>query len=258
MNYCFVIPHYNHHLAFSKFLPLLVNLDIACVVVDDGSLPESIDAVQSLIDNFKKSDSHKQDVAKEIYLLKHKKNRGKGAAFFTGAYYARTLGFTHVIQIDADGQHDVSDVDAFIRYSQDHPETIVSGKPYFENNAPKVRVYGRRITDFWVALETLSFQIKDSLCGFRVYPLSKIEQILDVYHIGVRMDFDTEILVKAVWLDISLYFIPTKIIYPENSISHFHYLRDNFLLIYLHIRLMLGMVMRLPFLVFKKFKKLIR
>jgi hypothetical protein len=255
MNYCFVIPHYNHHLAFSKFLPLLIKLDLPCVIIDDGSLPESINAVKSLIDNLKSEYySHKQEVGERLYLLEHKMNRGKGAAFFTGAYYARSLGFTHVIQIDADGQHDITDVDAFIKYSQDHPETIVSGKPYFESDAPKVRVYGRRITDFWVALETLSFKIKDSLCGFRVYPLSQIERILDAYHIGVRMDFDTEILVKAVWLDISLHFLPTKIIYPENSISHFHYIRDNVLLIYLHIRLMLGMMIRSPFLVLKILK----
>lgn len=237
-NYCFVIPHYNHHLAFSQFLPKLLELSIPCVIVDDGSSLESIASVEQLVEQHD-----------NVYFLKHAFNRGKGAAFFTACYYARALGFSHAIQVDADGQHDINDVAAFVDYSKENPEAIVSGKPYFDDSAPKLRVYGRRVTDLVVALETLSFQIKDGLCGFRIYPLSQIERLLDKYHIGVRMDFDTEILVKSVWADIPLHFMPTKVIYPENSVSHFHYWRDNFLLISLHTRLILGMLLRSPMLI---------
>jgi len=243
MNYCFVVPHFNHHVAFAEFLPILSALSIPCIVVDDGSDQESVNAIEALIKNYD-----------DVYFLKHVFNRGKGAAFFTGAYYARALGFTHIIQIDADGQHDVNDVAGFIQYRRSHPKTIVSGKPYFDESAPKLRVYGRRVTDLWVALETLSFQIKDGLCGFRIYPLSQVETILDKYHIGIRMDFDTEMLVKAVWADVPLHFMPTKVIYPEGSVSHFHYCRDNFLLISLHIRLILGMLLRSPILIFRRIR----
>ncbi len=256
MNYCFVIPHFNHHDAFSRFLPSLARLGIACIIVDDGSNTESIEKVEALVADIK--EGKQKNATEELYLLKHTSNRGKGAAFFTGAYYARTLGYTHVVQIDADGQHDLNDVTNFIEYSSKHPDTIVSGKPYFEDDAPKVRVYGRRVTDFWVALETLSLQIKDSLCGYRVYPLHQVERILDAYHIGVRMDFDTEMLVKAVWLDIPLHFMPTKVIYPEGSVSHFNYTRDNFLLINLHVKLMLGMLVRSPFFMIRNIKRVFR
>lgn len=243
MKYCFVIPHFNHHVAFAKFLPLLSTLGLPCVVVDDGSQADSIAAVEKLISDYD-----------NVYLLKHAFNRGKGAAVFTGAYYARTLGFTHIIQIDADGQHDINDVAGFIEYSQSKPDAIVSGKPYFDESAPKLRVYGRRVTDLWVALESLSFQIKDGLCGFRIYPLNQVEKMLDRYHIGVRMDFDTEMMVKAVWADVPLHFMPTKVIYPEAGVSHFHYWRDNFLLISLHVRLILGMLVRSPMLLTKRIK----
>ncbi len=246
MKYCFVIPHYNHHIAFTEFLPLLSSLSIPSIVVDDGSQVESVEAVKALVQQHE-----------NIHFLSHAFNRGKGAAVFTGAYYARVLGFTHIIQIDADGQHDINDVAGFIEYSQAHPNAIVSGKPYFDESAPKLRVYGRRVTDLWTALETLSFQIKDGLCGFRIYPLNAIECLLDRYHIGVRMDFDTEMLVKAVWADIPLHFMSTKVIYPENSVSHFHYWRDNFLLISLHTRLLLGMLLHSPVLIARNIKRLL-
>ncbi|MFT6389583.1 MAG: glycosyltransferase involved in cell wall biosynthesis [Cellvibrionaceae bacterium] len=250
MNYCFVVPHFNHHLALAKFLPILSSLSIPCVVVDDGSDSESVTAVEALLERV-------AEEGNDNYFLKHAFNRGKGAAVFTGAYYARTLGFTHIIQIDADGQHDINDVAGFLDYSRAHADAIVSGKPYFDASAPKLRVYGRRVTDLWVALETLSFQIKDGLCGFRIYPLSQVEKILDRYHIGIRMDFDTEILVKAVWADVPLHFMPTKVIYPENSVSHFHYARDNLLLIALHARLILGMLLRSPMLIARRIRALL-
>lgn len=253
MNYCFVVPHFNHHDAFARFLPSLVRLGFACIIVDDGSDKSSIDKVDQLVADIKSAND-----TPDLYLLKHATNRGKGAAFFTGAYYAHTLGYTHVIQIDADGQHDLNDVAGFVEYSRNRPDAIVSGKPYFEDDAPKVRVYGRRVTDFWVALETLSLQIKDSLCGYRIYPLRQIERILDAYHIGVRMDFDTEMLVKAVWLDIPLHFMPTKVIYPEGAVSHFNYIRDNFLLISLHVKLILGMLVRSPFFIIRNIKRVFR
>ncbi len=246
MKYCLVIPHYNHQDAFSNFLPRLMQLNIPCVIVDDGSERDAVSVINKLI------------IGNEnIYFFEHGYNRGKGAAVITGAYHARSLGFTHIVQIDADGQHDINDIEKLIAFSRENPETIVSGKPYFDVSAPKTRVYGRRITDFWVALETLSLKIKDGLCGFRVYPLSGFEKIIDRWHLGVHMDFDTEILVKAVWLDIPLHFIATKVIYPENSISHFHYLRDNSLLIRLHIRLLLGMLIRSPLLLMQRLKTML-
>lgn len=237
MKYCFLIPHYNHCQLFEQLLPKLRALAMPCIIVDDGSDIHALTKLEALL----AGDAN-------FFLVKHPRNRGKGAAVITAIYHGRHLGYSHGIQVDADGQHDLLDVKHFIEYSVQHPQTIVSGKPYFEDSAPKIRVYGRRITDFWVALETLSLQIKDSLCGFRIYPFDAMEKIIDRYHIGPRMNFDTDIMVKAVWANIPLHFIPTKVIYHENSVSHFHYLRDNGLLIQLHCRLLSGMILRSPML----------
>lgn len=243
MNYCIIVPHYKHEKLFEKFLPKLLSLNLPCIVVDDGSGEKSLEKLKACLikcNNFQ--------------LVKHQRNRGKGAAVASACIHASALGYSHVIQLDADGQHCVEDVEKLIKYSQVHSNTIVSGKPFFDESAPKVRVYGRKITDFWVALETLSFKIKDSLCGFRVYPLAELEHILDHYYIGSRMDFDTEILVKAMWANIDVHFIPTKVIYHEDTVSHFHYLRDNAMLVKLHVRLMFGMLIRLPFLLHNRIK----
>jgi len=191
-------------------------------------------------------------------LIKHVNNRGKGAAVISGCYQASVLGYTHIIQIDADGQHDSKDIDKFISYSQQNPQSIISGKPVFDGSAPKARRYGRKITDFWVALETLSLQIKDSLCGFRLYPLQQMEMLIDHYCIGPRMDFDTDVLVKAVWENVPLHFIPTKVIYPLSGVSHFRYISDNWRLIRLHFRLMLGMFLRAPKLLYRRIISIFR
>lgn len=232
---CLVVPHYNHTQSFAAFLPKLLGLNLTSIVVDDGSDPSAkADLVSMLADQ------------PRIQLVEHARNRGKGAAMWTGAHAARQVGFTHMLQIDADGQHDVNDVARFIEEATAHPEAMISGAPQFDESAPKARVYGRKVTDFWVALETGTLAIKDSLCGFRVYPLNEFELVFDKYHIGKRMDFDTDVLVKSVWEGIDIRFIDTNVVYLENSVSHFHYLQDNLRLIWLHTRLMLGMGVRLP------------
>jgi len=242
MSYCLAVPHYNHFQSFEAFLPKLESLGLACIVVDDGSDQEQLKKLEELLSN-----------NPEITLLKHGYNRGKGAAILTVAHAARQAGHTHIIQIDADGQHNIDDVQKLISHSETNPHKIVSGAPYFDESAPKARVYGRKVTSFWVALETLSFDIKDSLCGFRVYPLKEFEIVFDNYNIGKRMTFDTDILVKSHWEGIKTDFIDTKVIYIENNVSHFHYMRDNLLLIKLHTKLMLGMLIRIPKIILLKF-----
>lgn len=244
VTYCLVIPHYNHVPELEKFLPDLVALGLPIFVVDDGSAFENITRLRTLA-----------KAQALVTLIEHRQNRGKGAAVMTGFTLAQIHGFTHALQIDADGQHNLADVSRFIDASKAHPQSIICGKPVFDKDAPSARVYGRKVTDFWTALETLSLNIKDALCGFRIYPLASVTRVIDTYYLGPRMDFDTEILVKSVWQRIPLIYLETRVIYPEGATSHFHYLRDNLLLIRLHTRLMLGMLCRIPFLIINKFRE---
>lgn len=235
MNFCWVIPHYNHVSEFLTFLPRLVDSSLPCIVVDDGSDPSNLAQLKEAIA------SHES-----ISLLLHSRNRGKGAAVLSGCHHARTLGFTHIIQIDADGQHEPADASRFIAASQVAPTAIISGYPVFDDSVPGVRKYGRRITTFWVMLETFSLQIRDALCGYRVYPLDSVEQLIDRFHIGAHMEFDTDIMVKAVWDNVPIVFLDTQVQYAKGGTSHFHYLRDNLRLIKLHTGLLLQSILYLP------------
>ena len=243
MKYCIIIPHYKHHVLFEKFLPALASLNLPCIVVDDGSGEESVAKVAELLAPYA-----------DFHLVKHQTNRGKGASVITGCYHASAMGFSHVLQLDADGQHDINDAQKLLEYSRSHPETFISGKPYFDETAPLARKYGRRISDFWMAIETLSLKIKDGLCGFRVYPIKQIEHVFDNYYLGPRMDFDPEILVRLYWQGATILSLPTKVIYPPDGHSNFRVWEDNYLISCMHTRLVFGMIWRAPNLIWRKFR----
>ena len=245
MTYCWVIPHYNHAFEFRTFLlPRLAESNMHCIVVDDGSNPANLDQIETAIESYE-----------SITLLRLASNKGKGAAVLAGCQHARTQGFTHVLQIDADGQHEPADSKRFIKVSQAEPKAIVSGFPIFDESVPKVRKYGRKITTFWVMLETLSLEIKDALCGYRVYPLDTVETLVERFRPGIRMDFDTEILVNAVWDDVPILFVDTKVHYMEGGTSHFHYVRDNLILIRLHASMVLKSVKFAPRLLLRRLRR---
>lgn len=237
-----LVPHYNHLPLFTSFLPKLASVGLPIIVIDDCSDDAELEQLESLCRNYE-----------QVTLIRHHVNRGKGSAFRSGVHHAQQRGFSHVVQVDADGQHNLEDLPTLLAKSQEHPRAIISGAPFFESDAPKARVYGRKVTDFWVAIETLSLQLKDSLCGYRVYPVEQTLSLYDKHYIAPRMSFDTEILVKAVWQGIAVHYVPTKVIYHEQSISHFHYLRDNLELIRLHARLVLGMIKHAPRILYRRF-----
>lgn len=184
-------------------------------------------------------------------------NRGKGAAVFAGLQAAREAGFTHVLTMDADGQHPAEAIQRFMSASQAQPEAVVLGVPQFDASAPLLRVRGRRVSNFWANLETLWLGIGDSLFGFRVYPIAPLAAIMQRHRWMRRFDFDPEAAVRLVWRGVPPLNLPADVKYfrpEEGGVSHFNYLRDNTLLTWMHLRLMLGFAMRLPLLAGRKWK----
>jgi len=211
-------------------------------MVNDGSAEQATNLFQQLAQKYT-----------YLTLVEHSINQGKGGAVQTGLKVAYSQGFTHALQIDADGQHDLNDVDKMLSESKNHPKALISGKPIYDDSVPKHRYYARNITHFWVWIETLSFQIKDTMCGYRVYPLAATVELLCQKAIGKRMDFDIEIMVRLYWQKIECRFIPTAVEYPEDGVSHFRAFDDNVLISWMHTKLFFGMLMRVPSLLLRKF-----
>jgi hypothetical protein len=169
-----------------------------------------------------------------------------------GLRAARASGFSHAPQIDADGQHALGDVSRFIDTARAHPDTLICGQPVFGAEMPRGRFYGRYLTHWSVWLNTLSFAIPDSMCGFRVYPLVPVLKLLDSTRLGSRMDFDVEVLVRLHWRGQPMLWLPTRVSYPLDGVSHFRLVWDNVLMVRLQVMLFAGMLVRLPLLLWRK------
>ncbi|WP_421171557.1 glycosyltransferase family 2 protein [Aeromonas dhakensis] len=226
MNPCLLIPCYNHAGPLAAVLALLAEFELPCLLVDDGSEPVAAAALDALAARYP-----------WVSLLRHPHNQGKGGAVMTGLRRAHELGFSHALQVDADGQHDLTDLPALLAEARQHPAALVSGRPLYDDSVPKGRLYGRYITHVWVWIETLSFAIKDSMCGFRVYPLAPTCALLERVTLGRRMDFDTEVMVRLHWAGVPMRFVPTRVIYPVDGRSHFRLFRDNLDISWMHTRL---------------------
>jgi glycosyltransferase involved in cell wall biosynthesis len=235
MKACVVVPHFDHVEQFRVLLPKLLALHIPLIVVDDASPLESADALARSL----------EAIVPDAVLIRHSINLGKGGAVMTGLRAARERGYTHAVQIDADGQHDCRDVSLLCTAAQASPDSLICGEPAFADISA-LRYYARYLTLYLIWLETLSTEIRDALCGLRLYPLNPIADLLNRSKLPKRMAFDPEILVRAVWAGIPLKFVPIHVQYPENGRSHFHYVRDNLEIAWMHTRLLCGMLIRIP------------
>lgn len=242
MNVCIVVPHYDHLEQFRRFLPRLASSQLPLIVVDDASPDSVCDELEELLGS----------ATVDTTLVRHERNQGKGGTVATGLRTAFAAGFTHALQVDADGQHDVAQVPAFIEAAEQQPDALICGEPVFDSSQSSLRYYARYVTLFLVWIETLSTQIRDALCGFRLYPLAKVVAVLDGARLGRRMAFDPELLVRSVWAGIQLRYIPVRVVYPEGGRSHFHYFGDNVEISWMHTRLIVGMLIRLPMLLGRK------
>lgn len=236
MKYCLIIPVYNHEQALPRVLAALKPFGLPCFLVDDGSSAQCRQVLQTLA----------REGSDWLTLLVRAENGGKGAAMLDGFQAALAAGFTHALQIDADGQHQAGDVARFLALSRQHPDALIAGQPLFGSDAPNSRRYGRLLTNVWVWINTLSLAIGDAMCGFRLYPLAAVERLCKTAAIARRMDFDIDIIVRLYWQGVPVINLPTRVDYPLDGVSHFRMGRDNVMIAKIHARLFFGMLARLP------------
>ena len=232
---CLLIPVFNHEGPLPKIVEQLAAYPLPCILVDDGSRESCAATIRRLSAQYPWVQSLRLDV-----------NRGKGGAVKAGILLAHTQGFSHALQIDADGQHDLDDLGKFLAAAREQPQAVVIGQPVFDNSIPKLRFYARYLTHVWVYINTLSLRIRDSMCGYRVYPVAICSKLIQTTALEDRMAFDVEILVRLDWQGVPMVSIPTRVGYPQDGISHFRGGEDNLRISLTHARLFFGMLLRLP------------
>jgi glycosyltransferase involved in cell wall biosynthesis len=205
MNVCALIPVYNseHHIA--DVIGSVLQYTDKLIVVNDGSTDGTLAILQAM---------------ENIELVSYTINRGKGFALQQGFRKALSLGFTHTITLDADGQHLASDIPALLEVTAAHPEALIVGSRRFDNpNMPKGNVFANKFSNFWFMLQT-GIRLPDTQTGLRVYPLHKMGKI---HFFTKRYEAELEMLVRCAWRNIQLLPQPIHIYYPpiEERLSHF-------------------------------------
>ncbi len=244
MKPCIIIPVYNHEHAIAQVISKLKPFGIPCLLVNDGSSAACTEVLE---------DCARQE-AGWLTLLNRPENGGKGAAVIDGFNAAQRLGYTHAIQIDADGQHNIDDIPRFLEAGRLNPEAMILGQPVFDESVPKNRLYGRRVTNLWIAINTVSSAIADGMCGFRLYPLAAVGKLINTTRIAQGMDYDIEIVVRLYWQGVEAINIPTAVCYPYDGVSHFRLLHDNVMISKTHARLFFGMLIRFPQLILRHWR----
>jgi glycosyltransferase involved in cell wall biosynthesis len=229
VKFVIVIPVYNHAKSLREVVLKALKVHDTVMVVDDGSTDGGLDTLEGL----------------DILVLQHPNNRGKGAAILTAAKASRRLGMTHMVTIDADGQHNPTEFNRFVPLVKRDPHAIVVGKRDFQTmDVPGLSRFGRHFSNFWLRLQT-GQALRDTQSGFRSYPLVVLER-LKLRENGYA--FEVEVLVKAAWAGIALREVEISVYYPPGSerISHFHVIRDNWRLSLLNTKLTLRSFVPVP------------
>jgi glycosyltransferase involved in cell wall biosynthesis len=231
---CAVIPVYNHGEAVGAVAVNVRANGLHCILVDDGSAADCASVLDTLAR------------APDVTLVRLASNQGKGGAMMAGLRAAAAAGYSHALQIDADGQHDAGDIPKFLAAATERPDVVICGTPVYDETVPLGRLVGRYATHVWVWINSLSLEIRDSMCGFRVYPVAPVLALARRRRLGLRMNFDIEILVRLYWDGLEVRSLPTRVGYPEDGVSHFKAWTDNVLISRLHMTLFFGMLPRIP------------
>ena len=239
---CVVVPVFDHEHALPKLVARLRPLGLTAWLVDDGSGPACAAAIDALV----------AANAAWLQAVRLPHNRGKGVAVLSGFRAAQKAGFTHAVQVDADCQHEVGDIPRFVAAAHERPDAIINGVPQYDASVPKARLYGRQVTNVLVWVFTLSLEIRDAMCGFRIYPLARAVALDDAAPVGPRMQFDTDIIVRLHWSGVPVVNLKTPVTYPVDGVSHYDVLRDNLRMTGLHLRLAGGFLLRLPLLLARR------
>ena len=224
-----VVPFYDNEKTVAGVVAGAMGLGLPVLAVNDGSTDGGPRSLAGL-------------AAERLDL---DRNRGKGRAIRSALGWARDRGYSHVITIDADGQHSPTDIPRFLEAIKDSPEKLIIGRRNFQDNTPGKSRFGRGWSNMWVRIASGGIT-RDSQSGFRAYP---IEPLAFLRFIGSRYEFEVEALVKAVWARVGLRDVDVTIHYFSGAdrITHFKSFRDNFRISLMYTLLVSRNLLPVPF-----------
>ncbi len=222
----------------------LAPLELPCIVIDDGSAGHTAEILDKLAAQ-----------TPWVRLERFDENRGRGAALRYGYRLAGELGYSHSLQIDADRQHDPADAIRLLDAARSEPEALILGEPVFDASAPASRMFGRQFSRVLVWLESLSFDIRDPLCGMRCMPLAPTLRVLAKTELGDRMEFEPEIAVRLLWAGTPVRNVPIAVRYFSDGLSNFDPWWDTLRIAGVHGRLVAGMIPRAPTLLARRYAR---
>lgn len=246
--YCFLIPVYNHAALLEQTIPRFLKFGIPLILIDDGSNAENKTILKRI-----KNDHP------DIVLINNAKNSGKGVAIKQGIAYCKQHAIDFAFQVDADNQHSLAAVPVFMSKSKTQTtiKHAIIGYPIYDSTVPAIRRDARKVSNFFVSVTTLTPNVRDSLCGFRIYPVAKTWKIYRNPFISKRMPIDMELLTRLYWKGVSIIYMPVDVTYPENGSSHYKAFRDTVILSAKHALLCCEMLFRFPVILFYAIRRLL-
>ena len=246
MTAAFAIPVYRHGKPLASVVRSLIPYGLPIIIVDDGNVGEDRELVAAA-----------GTLSELVSVVRLEKNGGKGRAMNTAVRAALDRGIDHLFQLDADGQHDPAACGDFLAAAEENPDAIICGYPVYDETVPGYRKKGREFSNGWARIVTLDGRIQDVLCGFRIYPLlPHYAGLLDRHALlDARMGYDVDILVHLLWRGVPLVNKGVQVTYPADGVSNFRMFHDNVRISLTFTRLFVGMLLRLPLLLWRAWKR---
>ncbi|MFM7080199.1 MAG: DUF2062 domain-containing protein, partial [Bacteroidota bacterium] len=207
---CVLIPSFNNEKTLAGVVQGVLSQTKHVIVVNDGST----DSTASILAGFR-----------NIQVVSHTRNLGKGRALRTGFKHALALGYDYAITIDSDGQHDPRDIPKFMEYvATNGPCLIIGARNMEQESVPTKSSFGNKFSNFWFFVET-GIRLEDTQSGFRLYPIRKLEH---ARFFTSKFEFEIEVIVRAAWQHIPVKSIPVSVIYFKGAerVSHFRPFTD--------------------------------
>ncbi len=204
---CGIIPAYNSRQTIAGVVKGVLRHLETVIVADDGSTDGTAEAAR--------------EAGADVIALGE--NRGKGDALRVLLAEARRRGFSAVLAVDADGQHDTDDIPSFLQAHRDSPDAIITGSRMgVRDLIPRHRHNSMLVARYFISLAANQF-IEDTQCGYRLYPLSVIESLS---LLKGRYVTETEIVIKAGDSGREIRCVPIRAHYPPGQQTHFRSISD--------------------------------